>query len=219
MKRHTTGPQAQEVFATGHGTAACLLPVRKLPDGPWTDGTHGKPFTDGGRHELPSGGRNHDQPIHSHDPLRTTSRRPGILVADDDVGMNTLLDTVLWQQGFMVWLAGNGLQALELCRELRPDIDLVLLDVQMPGLDGPHTLAALQRLNPALCCCFMTGGSDQYTNEDLFAQGAVRVFQKPFHLTAVAQLLWQLVHASATQATRREDHETTSEIRSEQFLG
>jgi CheY-like chemotaxis protein len=219
MKRHTTGPRAQEVFATGHGDAACLVPAPKLPDGPWTEGTNLKPFTDGNRHELPSGARNRDQPIPSHDPLRTTSRRPGVLVVDDDFGLRTLLDAVLWQNGFRVWLAGDGLQARELYQELRSDIDLVLLDVQMPGLDGPHTLAALQRLNSALCCCFMTGGSGEYTSEDLFAQGAVRVFWKPFPLTAVAQLLRQLVDASATQAARLEDHRTTGGIRSEQFLG
>jgi CheY-like chemotaxis protein len=220
MKGHTLhGLWAPEVLAKGHGTAAYLVPALEYPEVSWTDGTNLKPLTDRCQEELPSGGRIHDQPLQSHEPLRTTSRRPGILVVDDDVGVRILLNAVLWQNGFRVWLVGDGLQALELYPEERPDIDLVLLDVQMPGLDGPHTLAALQRLNPAICCCLMNGGSGPYTEEELLDQGAIHVLQKPFHLTALVHLLWQLVDAATAQAADREARGTSGGTLSELFLG
>ena len=50
--------------------------------------------------------------------------------------------------GFTVWSAANGPAALEVYRRQQDDIAVVLLDVRMPGLDGPQTLAELQRLNP-----------------------------------------------------------------------
>jgi CheY-like chemotaxis protein len=47
-----------------------------------------------------------------------------------------------------VWLAAGGQEALDLYQRHREAIDVVLLDVRMPGLDGPQTLAALRALNP-----------------------------------------------------------------------
>ncbi len=67
----------------------------------------------------------------------------------------------------------------------------MLLDVRMPGMDGPQTLAALKRINPAVLCCFMTGYAGDYTGEGLLALGAVRLFEKPFQLDEIAPALWQ----------------------------
>ena len=68
---------------------------------------------------------------------------------------------------------------------------MVLLDVRMPGMDGPQTLASLQRIDPAVVCCFMTGHAGGYTADGLLALGAVRLFEKPFRLDDMAQALWQ----------------------------
>ena len=67
-----------------------------------------------------------------------------------------------------------------------------MLDVLMPGLDGPRTLAALQELNPQIRCCFMSGDLGSYTEDRLQSLGAVAVLQKPFRLAEVAEVLRQL---------------------------
>jgi CheY-like chemotaxis protein len=139
-------------------------------------------------------------PARSPSSPRTRDRRPGILVIDDDSRVRTLLKDALWQDGFIVWVANNGLQALALYRELRAHIDLVLLDVHMPGMDGPQTLAALRGLNSEVCCCFMNGDSGHYTENDLVEQGAICVLQKPFSLHEVTRFLWELVSVSETDA-------------------
>jgi DNA-binding NtrC family response regulator len=74
----------------------------------------------------------------------------------------------------------------------RQGIAVVLLDVVMPGMDGPRTLAALQTISPAVPCCFMTGDPNPYTAEALLQFGAVRVFRKPFALDEVTETLDQL---------------------------
>jgi CheY-like chemotaxis protein len=51
---------------------------------------------------------------------------------------------------FAVWLAADGWKALQIYEQQQSKIALVLLDVRMPGWDGPRTLAALQRLDPAV---------------------------------------------------------------------
>jgi CheY-like chemotaxis protein len=108
--------------------------------------------------------------------------------------MLCLLKAALPRYGFAVWSAANGPAALEVYRRHQDDIDVVLLDVRMPGLDGPQTLAELQRLNPEVACCFMSGFAGNYSDEDLLARGARHCFSKPFHLDEIARSLGQVAH-------------------------
>src|SRR5262249_11442499 len=93
----------------------------------------------------------------------------------------------------VVWLAANGHEAVEAYRRHGAAIDVVLLDVRMPGMDGPQTLQALRQLNPAVPCCFMSGQTGAYSEEDLPAAGATALVRKPFQLADVAQALHQLL--------------------------
>jgi CheY-like chemotaxis protein len=217
IQRSIHQPQVRHDFATSPSAASYLVPTGEPPDESQVGVEHPNHWKERSGTELSAGARNppHDQPIRAPNGQETTTRKPAILVVDDDAGVRNLLNAVLWQQGFMIWLAGNGLHALELYQELAAKIDLVLMDVRMPGLDGPQTLAALQRLNPDVGCCFMTGDSGPYTEEELLARGAVAVLHKPFHLTEVAQLLRQLVTPEARHAAP----DTGAGNMSELFLG
>jgi DNA-binding response OmpR family regulator len=120
-------------------------------------------------------------------------RRPGVLVVDDEAAIRRLLKVALQQQGFDVWLAANGEEAQETFGRHGSVIDLVVLDVIMPGPDGPETLAALQQLDSEVRCCFISGFTGQYSEEELLMHGAARVFSKPFRLTELGSALWQML--------------------------
>lgn len=74
--------------------------------------------------------------------MTISSRKPIILIADDRPSSRELLGLVLERTGYEVLEAENGEQAVERVRAGNPD--LVLLDLQMPGLDGYGVLAALR---------------------------------------------------------------------------
>jgi anti-anti-sigma factor len=126
----------------------------------------------------------------------------GFLVVDDEAAVLRVLAGRLRMEGFKVWLAGHGQQAIELYQRYLEEIAVVLLDVLMPGIDGPRTLTALQKLCPTVQCCFMTGNPSPYTEESLLQMGAVRVLRKPFAFTEVIDTLTQLASRSPR---RRQD--------------
>lgn len=105
---------------------------------------------------------------------------PHVLVAEDDDAVGRMLEYVLRDQGFEVTVARGGQQAVDQYRAHGETYDAVLLDVQMPGLDGPQTLAALRQINPDVRCCFMSGNTGEYSAEELLRLGAARVLPKPF---------------------------------------
>jgi DNA-binding response OmpR family regulator len=132
--------------------------------------------------------------------LSDSPTRPGVLVVDDDPQVRQFLGLALPRFGFTVWLAPGGEEAVALFREHRQDILLALLDVCMPGLDGPGTLKALRELEPSLLCCFMTGEPGGHTASGLLALGAERVFLKPFALAELAGSLRGLLGGASGPA-------------------
>jgi CheY-like chemotaxis protein len=107
-------------------------------------------------------------------------RQPCILVVDDEPSVLTLLEIALREYGFVVLSALGGEKAVRLFEEHQASIDLVLLDVQMPRLDGVQTLQRLRALAPDVRCCLMSGSTGRYSQADLMALGVVRVLDKPF---------------------------------------
>jgi CheY-like chemotaxis protein len=133
----------------------------------------------------------------NNDPRPTA---PGILVVDDDPLLLNLLRAILVRQGFHVWACPSGQEALATYRRHQADVAVVLLDVCMPGLDGPATLAELRRLDPGVRACFMSGHTGEYAIEDLFSLGAVRFYEKPFQIQPLAEGLWKLAVEKARQS-------------------
>lgn len=124
-----------------------------------------------------------------------TARECGVLIADDEPAIRDALQDGLRREGFSVWLAADGDEALSLYHRHGAAINVALLDVLMPFLDGPATMIELHRLSPQLPCCFMSGQFGHYTAEGLRRSGARAVIKKPFRLREVAQLLRNAVES------------------------
>jgi len=105
-----------------------------------------------------------------------------ILVVDDDPDIRRIAALALERiGGFRVLLAEDAAAALDLAAREAPD--LVLLDVSMPGADGPSVLAALRaRHARPIPVVFFTAASNDAEVERLRALGAVGVVPKPFEV-------------------------------------
>jgi CheY-like chemotaxis protein len=126
-------------------------------------------------------------------PIPPFPERPGVLVVDDEHFVRSILQLGLERHGFEVWPASGGREAVRLYQAHRHRIRVVLLDVRMPGLDGPGTLDALRELNPGVVACFMGGDLGACDQDELLRRGAVRVVTKPFHVNELADDLLALV--------------------------
>lgn len=119
-------------------------------------------------------------------------RRRTILVVDDDAGIRKMLRNYLQQRGFRVWTAGDGEEALDICCQRGDEVEAVLLDVQLPRLDGPATLDGIHAFDPLLPVCFMTGDLGNYSVDDLVSNGMRHLFWKPLRLGEVAAVMRRL---------------------------
>ncbi len=103
----------------------------------------------------------HDAPVKVSEeaapPAPTPTGSETILVADDELVVREFACDVLRDLGYHVMVAKNGDEALALYRTHRDEIDLVLLDMIMPGRDGLDTLEALRTVDPQVKAVLTSG--------------------------------------------------------------
>jgi CheY-like chemotaxis protein len=121
--------------------------------------------------------------------VRQPCEKPGVLVVDEDHLVRVMVQLALERNGFDVWLARSGREAIDLYRRHTEEIAVVLLDVRMPGLDGLQTLEVLRELNSEVQACFMSDDTGTYEPEELLQRGAAYVIAKPFLLVDLANIL------------------------------
>lgn len=115
-----------------------------------------------------------------------------VMIADDDQEMRrtTRLMMTYVENAKVVAIAQDGREALELARQSKPDV--VLMDVNMPQLDGLSAIEALTRENPEMVCIVISAERQTATLQEAMRVGARGYLIKPF---TVDQLQAALDHA------------------------
>ncbi len=121
-----------------------------------------------------------------------------VLVIDDSAVIRQVVKAALGttDPAWAVLAAGSGADGVALAASERPDV--ILLDVEMPDLDGPATLAALraQAATREVPVLFLTGHSADEDRARLEALGAAGVIAKPFQPARLGDEIARLLEAS-----------------------
>jgi len=136
----------------------------------------------------------------------TDSRRipPKVLIADDDTTLRLLARAALEQGGFVVHEAADGNQAVKRAKEVRPDI--ILLDVEMPGMDGFTACAAIRKLPASVDTpiIMLTGREDDESIQTAYNSGATDFISKPISWSLLGHRVRYIMRASRVSRGLRE---------------
>ncbi|HVD32725.1 MAG TPA: response regulator, partial [Gemmatimonadales bacterium] len=137
---------------------------------------------------LPSEQDKGDEPLTVSESITELARGEGlVLVVDDEVAIRSLMQNTLEELGYTVLTAEHGAQAVELFDRVGKEIELVLLDLVMPVLDGAETAVALHARKPDVPILVISGLAD---DDALSRFGNVRIagfVPKPFAPEQLAQ--------------------------------
>lgn len=100
-----------------------------------------------------------------------------ILVVDDEASIRDALKQLFEYEGHEVTLAPDGMDALDLLEDMRPD--LIFLDVKMPGLDGLEVLERIREHDPTALVVMISGHGTIDTAVDATRKGAYDFLEKP----------------------------------------
>ncbi|MGZ8463348.1 MAG: PAS domain S-box protein [Candidatus Deferrimicrobiaceae bacterium] len=112
-----------------------------------------------------------------------------VLLVDDEESLVALGARMLEDLGFTVLTASDGLQAVERYRERGKEIDLVLMDLTMPRMDGVEAFGELRRLNPDVRVVLASGYSHEDVASRFAGKGLSAILQKPYTLLRLRESL------------------------------
>tara|TARA_R110002096_G_scaffold171490_1_gene344359 strand:- start:42198 stop:44198 length:2001 start_codon:yes stop_codon:yes gene_type:complete len=126
-------------------------------------------------------------------PRLSQDQRGTILIVDDEAMVRRCVQQMLERAGFTTIVADGGRKAVELLRQRHQEVDLVLLDLSMPEMDGAECFPLLREVDPNVRVLICSGRGDENATECMVANGAVGVLLKPFDLTAIVATLDSLL--------------------------
>jgi CheY-like chemotaxis protein len=103
-----------------------------------------------------------------------------VLVVDDEEMIRVFVTDCLEMAGYRVLHAASGGEAVALLTADPRTVDLVLLDMTMPGMNGEETYRALRRLRPGLQVLLSSGYSEQAATSRFAGRGLAGFLQKPY---------------------------------------
>jgi signal transduction histidine kinase/CheY-like chemotaxis protein len=111
-----------------------------------------------------------------------------ILLAEDDTALRTAVRKALTRFGYRVLEADSGVKALEIWRQNRNEIKLLITDMVMPdGMNGKELARRLLLENPRLKIIYTTGYSTDFADDDFHLQADIHFLAKPFDVTKLVQ--------------------------------
>lgn len=128
--------------------------------------------------------------------IKKERRKQVILLVDDESLMQELAKDLLEEHGFHVIVAGDGMEAIDIFRRHRDEIDLVILDMLMPKLDGGQTYLEMKKIKSDVKAFFCTAYTPQEVIGPLLEEESLRALQKPFQPAELVRMVQEMLNAN-----------------------
>lgn len=108
------------------------------------------------------------------------------LIVEDEAILLMLVAETFRDAGYQVYEAGNGIAAVEIL-ETHPEIDIMISDIRMPGMNGYEVTNAALALRPTLKVVLMTGYTEEQIPQNI-ANAGISILRKPFDIEQIPLL-------------------------------
>lgn len=116
-----------------------------------------------------------------------------VLVVDDEPMIREVTREMLAGLGYDVLTAESGPEALEVFGARGPEIDVVILDMIMPGMGGGEVNQALQAMRPGVRVLLSSGYSLEGQASEILEKGVLGFLQKPFRLDELSRKIREVI--------------------------
>jgi two-component system, cell cycle sensor histidine kinase and response regulator CckA len=116
-----------------------------------------------------------------------------ILLVDDELSIAETTSMMLENMGYRVYMVGNGHDAVQIYRQRSEEIDLVLLDLILPGMSGAKTFAALREINSQVRVLLCSGYCLAGEADKVMKNGCHGFIQKPFRINHLCRKIEDII--------------------------
>jgi two-component system cell cycle sensor histidine kinase/response regulator CckA len=121
-----------------------------------------------------------------------------VLLVEDEAPVRSFASRALGLRGWTVLEADSAEAALALLEDPRLEVDVVVSDVVMPGLDGPSWVRMARRSRPDLSVVFVSGYAEDVFRRHIGDLGDYRFLPKPYQLTDLSEAIEDACRQEAT---------------------
>ena len=117
-----------------------------------------------------------------------------VLIVDDEAIVRNITNKLLRRFGYQVLMASDGNEAIRIYESKHQDIDVILLDLNMPSLNGRSTVENIRKINPFANIIVSSGFLQEQQVKHLQARGIEYFLEKPFHPDDLLKIIRSSVH-------------------------
>ena len=118
---------------------------------------------------------------------------PKIMIVDDDKNLRRTLQVILEDQGLDVISAEDGFEAIKMASENQ--IDLILMDMRMPGMDGVEAFSEIRQILPDCTVVMITGHATEDQIQYALSKGVKTCLSKPLSIEQLLETVSEMLPA------------------------